>query len=246
MKKENKKILRYLMIIVGVIIILEILIISSIPKIPKQKQEVKEEIEVNTTKISMKLPAINNEGEGVATILKIEAKKGDGRTLTDIENILFFADTQQSIRMARLVAEDITEINCDNYELIYSIKANASIIGGPSAGAALTIGTIKALEGRKVNQSVMITGTINHDGSIGPVSEILEKAEASKKAGATLFLVPLGQSRGVIYETREHCEKFGFTEVCTTETIPKRVDVGKEVGIKIREVENIEEALDYF
>lgn len=246
MKKKNKKIMKYLVIIVGIIVILEILIISRIPQIEVEEEKNDTIIIKNISSIRMKLPAINNEGEGVATILEIEAKKGEGRTLTDIENILFWADTQQSIRMARLVAEEITDIDCDRYDLTYSIKANASVIGGPSAGAAITIGTIKALKDGKINNSVMVTGTINHDGTIGPVSEILEKSKASKEAGAVLFLVPLGQSRGVIYETREHCEKFGFTEICQTETIPKRVDVGKEIGIEVKEVVDIEEALNYF
>ena len=61
-----------------------------------------------------------------------------------------------------------------------------------------------------------------------------------------VFLVPLLQSGDVVYETREHCEKFGFTEICSSETFPKKVDVTEEAGIEVVEVENIEEALKYF
>ena len=200
----------------------------------------------DSTFVKMPLPAVDDSGSGVNTFLTVEATPGSGRTLTDIDNLLFWADTQHSMRIARRVAENITGKNVEDYDIIYSIEANASLIGGPSAGAALTIATIAALEGKKPNSNIMITGSINHDGSIGPVSAILEKAQAAKTIGAELFLVPLLQSRDVIYETSEHCEVFGNTEICTTETKPKKIEVETEAGINIEEVETIQDAMDYY
>lgn len=200
----------------------------------------------DSTRIEMKIPAVNSEGEGVNTVLTVEASPGSGRTLTDIDNLLFWADTQHSMRVARRVAENITGKRMEDYDIVYTIEANASLIGGPSAGAALTMATIAALQNRKLKEGVMITGGINHDGSISPVSGILEKAQAAKSAGATLFLVPLLQSRDVVYEESEHCEVFGYTEICTTETRPKKIDVSQEAGILVREVETIQDAMEYF
>jgi len=54
------------------------------------------------------------------------------------------------------------------------------------------------------------------------------------------------QSRDVIYETSEHCEVFGNSKVCTTETKPKKVDVAAEAGIEVKEVETIKDAMGYF
>ncbi len=196
--------------------------------------------------VLMYLPAVDSRGKGIYTLLKVEAFPGSGRTLTDIDNLLFWADTQHSIRIAKRVAENITGKKEEDYDVIYTIKANASLIGGPSAGAALAIATIAALENKELNKSVMITGVVNHDGSIGPVSGILEKAKAAKEAGATLFLVPLLQSRDVVYETSKHCEVFGNTKICTTETRPKKIEVEKEADIKVREVSSIQEAMEYF
>ncbi len=235
----------YFAIVLSVIFILDILLLLEVD-VKEVKDEKKLEEKGNASEVKLMLPAIDNEGRGVPTFLFVKAVEGEGKTLTDIENILFFADTQHSIRIARMVAENITQVNCSKYDLIYSIKANASVIGGPSAGSAITIGTISALTGKQPNKSVMITGTINHDGSIGPVSSILEKARASKKAGAELFLVPLLQSREVVYEVKKHCEEFGFSEVCWEEKVPKKVNVGEEAGIDVREVESIEEAEEYF
>jgi len=252
MRKQGKRIFSYIFLVVAIIVVLEILLMFSArdlneKEISGTEEEQKTFVSLgNSTFVSMKLPAVDAQGKGVSTTLNVEAVKGRGRTLVDIDNLLFWADTQHSIRMARLVADNFTNISVDNYDLVYNIKANASVIGGPSAGAAITIATIFALKGEKPRKDVMITGTINHDGSIGPVSAILEKAKASKEAGAKLFLVPLLQSRDVIYETKKHCERFGFTEICTQETIPKKIDVSEETGIKVIEVANIEEALEYF
>lgn len=200
----------------------------------------------NGTTVEMVLPAVDNDKKGVATVLRVQATKGTGRILVEIANLLFWADTQNSIRTARDVAENITGISLANVDLIYSVDANASVIGGPSAGAAITIATIAAIEGKKPRADVMITGTINHDGTIGPVGEVLEKAVIAKENGANLFLVPLLHSGEIVYETRDYCRNFGNTEFCTQETFPRKVDVSKESGIDVKEVQNIEEAMKYF
>jgi len=248
MVKEKNKIAKYIILIITIIIILEIVLFISNKNVKlENKEEESSFVSIdNATLVRMKLPAVDADGKGVSTYLTVEAIKGTGRTLVDIENLLFWADTQQSIRMARLVAGNYSKNNVNNYDLIYSVEANASLIGGPSAGAALTLATISALNNEKFRDDVMITGTINHDGSIGPVSAILEKAKASKEVNASIFLVPLLQSRDVIYETNEHCEKFGLTEICQTETIPKKINVSEEAGIEVIEVSGIEEALKYF
>lgn len=194
----------------------------------------------------IKIPAVDSEGNGVIIDLTVEVLPGRGRTLTDIDNLLFWVDTQHSIRKARKIAINVTKMDLSNIDLIYTIYANASVIGGESAGAAITIATIAAIQNKRINNSVIMTGQINHDGSLGPVSAIVEKANASKKENATLFLVPLLQSRDVIYETKKHCEKIGWTEFCTIEQVPKKVSVEDVVDIRVREVGDIREAMKYF
>lgn len=202
--------------------------------------------DINGTSVEMILPAVDNNQNGVGTVLRVQAVKGSGKTLVEIGNLLFWADTQSSIRTARDVAENITGISLDNVDLIYSVDANASVIGGPSAGAALTIATIAAIQGKKPRADVMITGTINHDGTIGPIGDVLQKAKVAKANRANLFLVPLLHSGEIVYETRDYCRNFGGTQFCTQETYPKRVDVSSEAGIEVKEVQDIEEAMRYF
>ena len=198
----------------------------------------------NTAQIVV--PAIDQEGNGVPTNLAVTVKDGTGKTLVDIDGLLFWTDTQNSIRMAKLVAQEQTNLDLDQYDIINKIDAKASLIGGESAGAALTIATIAALENKQLREDVVITGTVNHDGTIGPIGGVLEKAKAAKDIGSKKILVPLLQSREVAYEEQEHCETFGIMEWCTVERIPRAVNLKEESGIEVVEVSTIQEALDHF
>lgn len=202
------------------------------------------------TLVSLMVPAIDNQGKGVITTLKVQAIPGEGRTLVDIHQLLFWVDTQHSIRVAKKVAEAITGINTSTIDLIYSIETNASIIGGESAGAAITIATIAAIQNKTLRKDVVITGTIQEDGSIGQVGGVLEKGRASKDAGANLFLVPVGQGKYKEYVPEIECKEYriaGFYQkICTSEYKLKEVDISKDVGIEVKEVSNIKEAMKYF
>ncbi len=200
----------------------------------------------NISFASIRVPAVDEDGNGIATTLSVQVIPGSGKVLANIDKLLFWTDTQNSIRTARSVAANITGIDLSTYDIIYTIEANASAVEGPSAGSALTVATIAALKNKKVNQSITMTGTINHDGTIGPVGNILEKANASKQIGAELFLVPLGSSIQTTYKTEKYCEQLGPTQICTTESIPQKIEVSKVVGIEVKEIISIEEALKYF
>jgi uncharacterized protein len=245
--------------IATILLLLALLIIfSNILNLPQITTEI---IPANLTKITttttlvsavphhgaaLKVPAVDEEGNGVVTTLIVEAQPGQGRVLTDVNNLLFWVDTQYSIRTAQRVAQAITKVNISRVDLIYAIETNASLIEGPSAGAALTIATIAALENKSLNQSVMITGTINPDGSIGAVGAVAEKAKASKDVGATLFLVPEGQGTEISYKPIQKCEKVGPILYCTTKYKTEKIDISESVGITVKEVSTVDEALKYF
>ncbi len=202
--------------------------------------------QTSTPKTLIKLPAVDNQGNGVVTTLEVQAIPGEGKTLVDINQLFFWVDTQYSIRTAKEVAENITGIDLSKVDLVYDIETEASVIEGQSAGAALTIATVAVLQNKAINPNVIITGTINLDGSIGPVGAIFAKAKASKDAGATLFLVPEGQGIQTNYRPEQKCEKIGPITYCTTEYKPEKVDISKDVGIEVKEVSNVQEALKYF
>lgn len=65
-------------------------------------------------------------------------------------------------------------------------------VDGPSAGAITTVGVLAALRGDTVRQDVAMTGTINPDGTIGPVGGIPQKIDGAAAAGIKTVLVPYG------------------------------------------------------
>ena len=256
-KKQKNKHLRYSLVS---IIVLSIFFFGayaqtyfSIIQVQEEIEQVEtieevliEEVLIEENIAYINIPALNQNEEGVSTRLLVKAIPGTGKTLLDIDSLLYWVDTQNSIRLAKLVAQNYTGSNLDYYDFTFSVDANASLIGGESAGAALAIATIAAIKDLKLKEDVMITGTINHDGSIGPIGGILQKAKAAKEAGITTLLVPLLQSKEITYQTNEHCETFGLMEWCTIEQIPIQIDITSEVGIEVIEIGSVEEALKYF
>ena len=129
---------------------------------------------------------------GVVANLTVEVKPGSGRVFVETKPLTEI-DTQASARLAKEVACNILEYNCSNLDFFYIIHSDYQMVGGPSAGAAMTAATMAALQGINLKKDVLITGTINPGGSIGPVGGIIEKTQAAYIAGAKVLLIPKGE-----------------------------------------------------
>jgi len=197
-------------------------------------------------KTSLSVPAVDAQGNGVATKLVVEAKQGTGRVLVDVNQLLFWIDTQFSIQTAKKVAQQVTGLDLSETDLTYSIETNATLIEGPSAGAALAIATIAAAQGKHLTSDVMITGTINPDGTVGSVGGIVAKAKAAKDIGATLFLVPSGQGSQTNYVPEQSCTQTGAFTVCSITYKPSTTNVMQVSGVNVIEVTTVQDALKYF
>ncbi|RLI95997.1 MAG: hypothetical protein DRO92_00530 [Candidatus Altiarchaeales archaeon] len=194
--------------------------------------------------------AVSSDGEGVVGSLTVKLMPGNNNVLINT-NPFLETDIQYSANKAVAVAKLKSNYNF-NKDFILDFKAgNAQLIGGESAGAAITIATIAALQNKHLKNDSVITGTINMDGTIGRVGGILEKAKAVADSGYKYFLVPKGQSRITYYEKVVTKEPIGFgLEILNTRYIPKTIDL-KEVaknewGLNVVEVSSIDEALKYF
>ncbi len=167
---------------------------------------------------------------GVVADLTVEVREGNGHVFIETKP-LTQVNTQASARLSKEVACRVLEMDCSKYDFYYIIESDYQIIGGPSAGAAMTGATMAALQGVDLNQDVFVTGTINPAGSIGPVGGIIEKAEIAHSVGGNILIVPEGH--GVMY----------------VETIGEEIDIidlaHKNWGIRIIEAEDIVEAYKY-
>ncbi len=196
----------------------------------------------------MKLLAVRDTGlgyEGASADLYLEIKPGSGRVFLDTFP-LTKVDTQISTRLAKEVACNYLNKNCDKYDFIYTIRSDSSIVAGPSAGAAIAILTISLLDGFKLNESISITGTINSGGVIGSVGGIKEKIDAARRIRLKKVLIP----RGERFIREERMGKNGSNDTNTTNDISNEtldiVEYGKKMGINIIEVSDLGEALYEF
>jgi len=101
-------------------------------------------------------------------------------------------------------------------------------IDGPSAGGLMTAMFISALQGEEMKKDVAMTGTINPDGSIGPVGGITYKLDAVIKEGKKTFLIPIGQRYDVDADGQ------------TVDLVNK----GQLAGVTVKEVSDINEAYE--
>ncbi len=192
--------------------------------------------------------AVTSDGGGLVGSVDVEVNLGRGRVLMNT-NPFLEPDTQYSAETAAAIAESYTKKSLDDRDVIYSFDIDGQVLGGPSAGAAMAIATIAAVDGKQVRDDVAVTGTINSDGTIGPVGGILEKAGAAADKGVKLFLVPEGQSRITTYERVVEQQQRGSFTYQRVRYVPKTLDLieyaQSELGIEVREVSTIGEAVSY-
>lgn len=96
--------------------------------------------------------------------------------------------------MASVVATQVLGYDSRAMRVSFDISGHAD---GPSAGGLLTCGVIAATRGDRVRPDAAMTGTINPDGTIGPVGGIVHKIEGAAAGGVKLVIIPAGIRRQV-------------------------------------------------
>jgi len=167
---------------------------------------------------------------GVPSELVVRVGPGTGKVFVSAEP-LSELDMQASARIAALVAAFVAGVNYFDYDYYVEIVSNSTIVGGPSAGAAMCVALTAALLDEPLNTSVVVTGMIMPDGLIGPVGGIPEKVHAAAEVGAKLMIVPLGQTRARSLATGQ---------------VVDVVQEGQSLGVKVVEASTIYDVLRYF
>src|SRR5690606_14667809 len=94
-----------------------------------------------------------------------------------------------SVWIAAIVAA--TALNKDLTDFTFS-AASGGYIDGASASGLMAAGFLAALTGAAIDSTATMTGTINPDGTIGPVAAIPEKLLASVAQGKKRIGYPIG------------------------------------------------------
>lgn len=157
-------------------------------------------------------------------------------------------DMQGSARLAARVAAATLGVDWTDYDYLVSFRSDSTVIGGPSAGAVMALALTTALHNLlapadpwTLDAGVAGTGTINPDGTIGPVGGIPAKAEGAQAAGVEHFLYPAGldvattqvAGRTVAVDMREHCADLGMA--CSPAA--SLVDLLRAAGIAVEETD---------
>ena len=191
----------------------------------------------NITQLDIMLPAVSqNETTGATygVVVRLNVKlmyPGTGEIFLNTRSLTEM-DMQGSARIAAMVAGELTQADTSKYDFLLTLYANSTIIGGPSAGAAITVAMIALLEGVNLSNDVMMTGMISPDGSVGVVGGIAEKAHAAAEWGAKYFLIPEGQA--LTYNSTT------FEPVNVTQL------AGERWNLTVIEVSDISEAVPWF
>jgi uncharacterized protein len=187
----------------------------------------------------------------ISTITVTIQNNGNGRVFVDTLPLTQI-DMQGSARLAVKVASALAKndknctINPSNYDYFFVVRTSSPIIGGPSAGAVMTLATISLLENWTIDDETVMTGMINPDGSIGPIGGIPYKVDAAHSVGATRFLIPKGQ--GTYTEVvREITTEDGWPTIRSRQVTTNVADYAMEkYGMEVDEVGDINDALMYF
>ena len=171
------------------------------------------------------------EGTGGTADLYLETRPGEGRVFID-SFPLTKLDTQITTRYSKEMACNYADVNCNNRDFFYTIRAQTSLIGGPSAGAAKTVLTVANIKNLDLDPKVTITGTINSGGIIGPVAGIEDKIVAARQAGMEKVLIPKWNS-------------VAASPISNTSSAENQTDYNID-GIEVVRVSTIEEALEEF
>lgn len=77
-------------------------------------------------------------------------------------------------------------------DLPVDVKIDSGGVGGPSAGLAFTLAILDVMTPGNLTGGTRVctTGTINLDGTVGPIGGVRQKSAVCQRGGAKVFLVP--------------------------------------------------------
>lgn len=129
--------------------------------------------------------------------------------------------------LAAFSASQLTGRNLTDHEFLVGTGGH---IDGPSAGMLMTATMVALLRGKTPRPDTTMTGTINPDGSAGPVGGIVQKMDGASKDGIKRFGFPMG--------ARSH------QDLRTGRTVDL-LEVGKEFGLEVREIQDVFQAYEF-
>ena len=139
---------------------------------------------------SIHAPAvILSNNSGVLTIINLTITNGDGTVnITGPRSV--GSSTLQAAESAAAFASSYLGRTETDYNFTYTINDYNASVSGPSAGAAMTVLALSAFSNKPLLSDFTMTGTINQNGTIGPIGGVYDKMSAASAEGLKFGLVP--------------------------------------------------------
>lgn len=186
---------------------------------------------------------------GTVLSIAVDIKDGSGLILVNTA-IPTGVDFQTSAKIAVNASQMYTGTDLSKKDVIFSISSKneneLQAVDGSSAGMAMAVLLVKEIQNKPISDKILLTGSIQNDGSIGPVGGILEKAEAASKVGADTFIVPKGQATVYVQECEEKQQGPFFYKTCKSEAKNLSLIMEEKYGLKVVEATDLQSVLSYF
>jgi len=200
----------------------------------------------NVTKVTVPVigVSIGPTGEERGVVGKLEvtvAYPGEGNVYVSSEP-LTQVDTQGVARIAVIVASVLAHKDWTQYDFFFKFITPSTIVGGPSAGVAMTVAAYAALTNQQPKPDVAGTGTVGPDGVVGPVGGIYAKMVAAAKAGYKIFVIPKGEEITTKRVVETVSTPFGFVQDVRVVQV-NVTEEGAKLGIKVVPVPTVYDAL---
>ncbi len=129
--------------------------------------------------------------------------------------------------MAALIASESAGYLLTDHEFLVRTGGH---IDGPSAGMLITAAMLAILTDTPVRADTTMSGTVNPDGSAGPVGGLPQKMEGAKAKGKTRFGYPIGTRNTMNAKTGQMVDLEAF---------------GRDLGMEVQEIDDIREAYQF-
>ncbi len=181
---------------------------------------------------TLKVFAVTEDGQTAMTAdLGLTIEKGSGKIWSSVEPLIG-TSTQTTEKAAVEVAKNYFK-NVSSFDYKFDINSSASLVDGPSAGAAMALLTISMLTDRHIPENVGLTGTITTEGGVGQVGGVIKKAQEAARIGIKLFMIPAGESKQIM-KTQNGAEYVNLIDYAQANW-----------SMKVVEVSNIDQVLTY-
>lgn len=127
---------------------------------------------------------------------------------------------------AIMLSSTLLGIDPNAYRFVFDVEG---YLNGSSIGALTTVGILACILGDAINEDMSFTGSLNPDGTVGPVGGIYYKLQGAADAGLVTVLIPQGQAVEYLEELDQEIDYVAY---------------GQELGIEVIEVIDVVSAYE--